>query len=270
MKDIVSAAYYKDGRFQPKTGLTGDCSEHEIYYEVIRIKDGVPLFLTDHLQRLDASLKNDRKMQSLLTKVRTAVSEFLIKHPVKEGNLKVLICFKGVDFSLIVYQVAHHYPDKAMYESGVRLSCSALQRSNPMVKKWNQQMKQQVLRKKSQQDVFEILLSDGQGRITEGSKSNVFFISGRKVITAPEHLVLPGITRQKVLEIAGVMNLEISYKAAFCSELTQMEGAFLTGTSPKVLPVCRIDEVKFSVKSELMKEIMKRYDDLIEAEFRKA
>ncbi len=270
MKDIVSAAYFKDGRFHPKTGLEGDCSGLEIYYEVIRVTEGVPLFLIDHLLRLDASLKKDRKMPSLLSKVRTAVAEFLLKHPVKEGNLKVLICFKGVDFSLIVYQVGHHYPDKAMYENGVRLSCSALQRGNPMVKKWNQEMKQEVLRKKTQQDVFEILLSDDEGRITEGSKSNIFFVSGGNLITAPEHLVLPGITRQKVIEIAEAMGVEISYQAPFFSELKQMEGAFLTGTSPRVLPVYQIDEVRFPVKQELIKEIMKRYDDLIETEIQSA
>ncbi len=270
MKDIISPAYYKDGLFHPKTGLESDCSAHEIYYEVVRVKNGVPLFLCDHLQRLDASVKSDRKLPPLLHEVRTAVSEFLIKHPVKEGNLKVLICFRGVEFSLIVYQVDHHYPDTAMYKDGVRLSCSALQRNNPMVKKWNQQMKQKVLRKVTQQDVFEILLSDDQGRITEGSKSNIFFVSGRELITAPRHLVLPGITRQKVIEIAEALGVGISYKALFYSELKLMEGAFLTGTSPKVLPVCQVDEVEFSVKSELIKQIMEKYNELIEAEIGKA
>jgi branched-chain amino acid aminotransferase len=131
-------------------------------------------------------------------------------------------------------------------------------------------MKQEVLRKVTQQDVFEILLSDDQGRITEGSKSNIFFVSGRKLITAPRHLVLPGITRQKVIEIAEALGVRISYKSLFYSDLNLMEGAFLTGTSPKVLPVCQVDEVEFSVKSELIKQIMKRYNELIEAEIGKA
>ncbi len=42
-----------------------------------------------------------------------------------------------------------------------------------------------------------------------------------------------------------------------------MEAVFLTGTSPKILPVNRIDEITYSTGHPMMKNLMAAYDDLI-------
>ena len=49
----------------------------------------------------------------------------------------------------------------------------------------------------SDNKLYEVLLVDRNGRITEGSRSNVFFVKGNKFYTGPSAMVLVGITRKK-------------------------------------------------------------------------
>jgi branched-chain amino acid aminotransferase len=46
-------------------------------------------------------------------------------------------------------------------------------------------------------------------------------------------------------------------------DLETFQGIFITGTSPKVLPVKKIDEICFSVEISMIREIMEYYEKLI-------
>jgi branched-chain amino acid aminotransferase len=46
-------------------------------------------------------------------------------------------------------------------------------------------------------------------------------------------------------------------------ELSSVEAAFLTGTSPKVLPINLIDNIPFRVNVPLIQEVISAYDRMI-------
>jgi branched-chain amino acid aminotransferase len=52
-------------------------------------------------------------------------------------------------------------------------------------------------------------------------------------------------------------------KSISMHELTGVEGAFLTGTSPKVLPIRKIGDYPFSVGLPEINQLVTDYDDLI-------
>jgi branched-subunit amino acid aminotransferase/4-amino-4-deoxychorismate lyase len=90
---------------------------------------------------------------------------------------------------------------------------------------------------------FEALFTSGHGGILEGSVSNVFFHDGNGLITAPDDQpILAGVTRQKILDIAGEMGIVVSFDAVRLQELNRdATSAFITGSVLGVCPVREID-----------------------------
>ena len=80
------------------------------------------------------------------------------------------------------------------------------------------------------------------GRVTEASHCNVFFVRGEVVYTHPADTnILDGITRRVVLELCREMGLEVRLEGVPAGQVRQMDEAFLTGTSTQVMAIARVD-----------------------------
>jgi D-alanine transaminase len=85
-----------------------------------------------------------------------------------------------------------------------------------------------------------ILVRDGM--LTQGAASNVFVVLGGNLITPPRsHLVLPGITRELVIELARGLGLHVLERRVPLEELTGADEIWLTSSLREVLPVTRLD-----------------------------
>jgi len=109
------------------------------------------------------------------------------------------------------------------------------------------------------------LLVDHNGRITEGSRSNVFFIVKDTIYTAPSHIVLQGIMREKVLEIIENCNLNLKMECFPATELSKVHAAFITGTSPRILPISHIDAIVLDVNNTILQLLMDKLSEMITA-----
>jgi D-alanine transaminase len=78
--------------------------------------------------------------------------------------------------------------------------------------------------------------------VTEGSHTNFFGVIGGEVRTYPaSNFILPGITRDVVVEIARELGVPVSETPIYRHEIATLEEAFLTGTTTDVMPVVSID-----------------------------
>jgi branched-chain amino acid aminotransferase len=114
-----------------------------------------------------------------------------------------------------------------------------------------------------EKSVFEVLLADRHGNITEGSRSNVFFIKDGELYTPPAAQILKGVTRLKVLEVAEKMGLKIHEEAISAEQALESDAAFISGTSPGVLPISSIEDRSFDVNDAVLRQIMNNYDQLL-------
>ena len=82
------------------------------------------------------------------------------------------------------------------------------------------------------------------GVVNEGSHSNSFIVTPEGVIvTQPKgHHILPGITRDVVLDLAHSHGFKVQERPFTLEEAYQAAEAFLTSSSANILPVVRIDD----------------------------
>ena len=80
------------------------------------------------------------------------------------------------------------------------------------------------------------------GRVTEGAASNFFMVLNNEIITPlKNHLILPGITREVVLELAEEHGLPARESEVSEQMLHQADEIWLTSSTKAILPVTRLD-----------------------------
>jgi branched-chain amino acid aminotransferase len=269
MTDCIGKYYYEGASFRkipfPSAPefFSGTC-----FYEVLRVTEGCCIFLDDHLVRLNESLRLSGISFRLARDQVSAVIQVLIRrNGLVSGNIRLMVHVKTPEPpELYSCCIPFYYPLAEQYKQGVSTAVYHTLRSNPNVKQLNPMYQKEMLSFMAERNIYESLLADEHDRITEGSRSNVFFIRHNTLFTAPDNAVLKGITRNKVILLCKVLNYKLIKNAISIEDLNSTEALFLTGTSPKILPVCRIDNRVFMVDHPLVKSLMESYDQLIRTE----
>ena len=78
--------------------------------------------------------------------------------------------------------------------------------------------------------------------VTEASTSNLFVIRGEKVVTPPlSDLILPGITRHLVIEIAQRLGISVVEASIRVDSLPEADGIFLSSSTRGLMPIVELD-----------------------------
>lgn len=234
-------------------------------YEVIRIERSIPLFLENHLNRLYTSSESSGfSIEESYCDFETLIGELLKKNQCSEGKIKLVVHFKNkTTKDVLIYFTPHYFPSIDEFKFGVRTGLCKATRKNPNIKILNTHARIRANHVIAEKKLFEVLLVDENGYITEGSRSNAFFVKDNMVITPPANQVLVGITRSNIIQICKKNQIPIQEKLVHTSDLTNMDALFLSGTSLKVLPVNSIDEIQIRSNNSLIQKISKLYDELI-------
>jgi branched-chain amino acid aminotransferase len=252
-------------------GISADASgkvpymSADTYYEVIRLIDGKLLFLPDHLKRLRQSLSGSGTAYPGSQKIMESLGLLIRENPFRKGNIRLILQQSDENEPLLqCYFVPYFYPDSNMYTKGVKLLIYPHMRPNPGIKKWDDQFRNSVSRYILEHEVYEVALKNQQNQITEGSRSNIFFIDrAGSLISAPGNDILQGITRKYVLELAAGQGIQIEERTISTDTLDDLVSVFISGTSPKVLPVKQIDDFFFDVAHPLLRLLMNQFEDLV-------
>jgi branched-chain amino acid aminotransferase len=246
---------YQASFFQPE----------QVIYEVVRVIDGVALFLEDHFSRLQKSMDiHELKFRMPLAEFKRNIKELCLKNLIPEGNVKFTYSVYGNNEHWAFSFIQHSYPTQADHENGVTAELLFAERQNPNAKVVQQEIRDKANQMIAQKGLYEVLLVDRDGKITEGSRSNVFFVKSGVFYTAPASMVLEGITRQKVIECLQGLNFQVIEQAVSKDELGHFDAAFITGTSPKVLPLNSVGKQVFNVRNEAVSHLMDKYNQMIQ------
>ena len=237
-------------------------------YEVCRVFRGKVIFLNDNILRLDNSIKKSNIAIDLNSlHVADQLNRLIQLENIKEGNIKYVLRVTPKGIEQYVYQIKHSYPSEEAYQHGVdTVTCHAI-RENAEVKYVNSGLREMTNKIIQEQGVSEVLLIDQDNCVTEGSRSNVFFVRDNVFYTAPLPHVLPGTSRKRVLNICQEEGMTVVEQRVNYKDIASYQAAFITGTSPLVLPIAHIDGIAFDPHHPLLVKVMEHYFKLLSKNF---
>jgi branched-chain amino acid aminotransferase len=266
MTECYGNSFIFNGDMQPAE-LFDNASiyEGESIYEVLRIIKGTPVFFFDHINRLETSVSlQGKKMLADPDTIKNDIVALLKTEKKKEINIKIVFNFKNGSGSYLVYFIESVYPTPEQYKTGVKGLLFSAERKDPQSKVINHRLRSEIYHRLILEGAYEALLVNNEGCITEGSRSNIFFIKDEKLYTAPETAILNGITRKHILDICRENNIPVELTCVKTQKLADFESVIMTGTSPALLPFNRIDTIPFTARHYLIDIIRGLY--LVKAE----
>ncbi len=283
---MTSNIVYQNGLFLEESRVKVSLSDSSFlwgagFFETLRVSQGVAIFLEEHLDRLFGALK-ELNLTPPVSRVRLKflVYETLNLNHLKEAVLRIWVSFDSgtlgeMDLhkahpSLIISCKAFETFPKELYKEGV--SCLVMKDfySNAgklaSFKTSNYFSSVLAKQKAKEKNVFEALFTNASAKLTEGATSNFFIIQKNKLYTPPlADGVLPGISRQKILELAKTLDLEVRESSLVLEDIYQADEMFLTSSLKNVLAVSEVDGKKIGEASRLWtQKISEAYEDNIQ------
>jgi branched-chain amino acid aminotransferase len=105
------------------------------------------------------------------------------------------------------------------------------------------------------------VLLDVNGNLCEGMGSNIFVVRGQEILTPREKFVLPGVSRQTVIDLALEEGLTLREADIDLYDAYSADEVFLTSTSLCICPVTKVNGVEIGPKGQVWGPVTQRLAD---------
>ncbi len=235
-------------------------------YETIRVVRGKAYFLSDHAERLMHSASIIHLVHNYTAAdIEKFVTDLISTVQIDAFNIKILLigAKKPEDCELQILPLSPVFPEKKWYRDGVTVSSMRYERLFPQAKTLNMLGSYIAYDKARSHNAYDCLLLDHADCITEGTRTNFFALKNRTIISPPLEQILDGITRMHVLEVAEKNGYTIEHRSIPLSSISTFDGAFLTSTSSKVLPIRTINDFSFDQIHPDASELSKHFEEFL-------
>ena len=240
-------------------------------YEVLRTVDRRPLFWFEHLERLHSSAR--RIGMAFSDATLQADAQAVTARMTGESRLRVIVT-RGVEMEGPCLQVLIAsplgMPASDRFKDGCGLHCVGVPMAgdgpDPHAKTGDRKLAVAAERAAEAAGFHEALRVDPAGRVLEGATSTVFAVRDGVLITPPLHAgVLAGITRAKVLAIAEAQGVPVTLRTFLRAELPELTELFITSTCRGVVPVNRVDDLRYAAPGPITTQIAAAYRGMLGA-----
>jgi D-alanine transaminase len=222
-------------------------------YEVVRWYKGFFYDMNSHVTRLKRSLRelrinwpNSDKFQSialdLIKQSKLEESDAMVYLQVTRGVAKRNHSFPPSETTPTVYAYAWGFvPDLLSKENGIKVMLKEEIRWSRCDIKSIALLPNTLSFQEAYENGMKECIFVRNGLITEGSHSNIFFVSDGTLYTHPEsNYILSGITRKNILRIASESGIRVKEEAMQENRIRSCSEAFIANTSSEVTPVIEI------------------------------
>ena len=303
IKDVstlrIAPKVWRNGEFIDWDNARVHVMTHAIHYgssvfEGIRAyetKQGPAVFrLTEHMQRLmnsakiyrmDTKVTRDQLCDAAVELVRDSGLEACYIRPIIFRSLDEAKPAFGVnpfpnpvDCYLAAWDWGKYLGEEAL-EAGVDVCVSSWTRitSNSlpaMAKAGANYMNSQLIKMEAILGGFsEGIALDDRGYVSEGSGENIFLVNNGKLITPPLGAsILPGITRDSVIQIARELDIPVLETSIQRAALYLADEVFFSGTAAEITPIRSVDRITVGAgkRGDVTKRIQEAYFQIIRGE----
>jgi branched-chain amino acid aminotransferase len=236
--------------------------------------------LKEHIQRLYNSAKvYFMEIPYTPKKIRNATKEVIMANGLKECYIRP-IAFRGygemglnplnseVNVSIAVWPWGTYLGEEGL-KNGIKVKISSYQRIAPNIipptaKSTGNYINSILAKVESLKAGYdEAIMLDYRGFVSEGPGENIFIVKDGVIYTPPEHAsILPGITRDSVITLAGDMEYEVVKTDLTRGSLYTADEVFFTGTAAELTPIRDIDGIQIGKPGKVTKRLQKKFFDV--------
>jgi branched-chain amino acid aminotransferase len=227
-------------------------------YETLRTYGGRPFHLDRHSARLRRSAgRLGIEIPLADAALASRLDEVLEKARNTESYIRIIVSRGVGDMSyrpdrvvgptvVVIVKPLELFPD-TWYTDGIEVAVVSVRRNHPdaldpAIKSSNLLNNILAIREAQARGAAEAILLNQRGEVAEGTSSNVFVVREGRVATPPLHAgILPGITREVVLELCAGLGIDGREETLAPESLAAADEVFMTSTLKEAAPVRRID-----------------------------
>ncbi len=217
-------------------------------FDFFRVKDHVPLYLNDYLDRFYRSAQV-MGLQGVMEReqLRTVISELIYRNKMSEAGIKMILtggyspdAYQPVKGNFIVTQHPLVLPTQKQVEEGIKIITYPYRRDIPEVKTINYIMGVWLQKKVKEKNAADVLyhLND---EVSEFPRCNFFLVNKEGTLVTSDKHILHGITRMKVLQVAQKI-MKVEERTMTLHDVALAKEAFLTSTTKGILPIVTVDD----------------------------
>ena len=238
--------------------------------------------LREHVDRLfDSAQIGDIKIPYSKREISEACKETLRVNQLKEGYIRPIIfigegvmgVYPGdnpIRVAIITWTWGAYLGEGAL-EKGIRVKVSSYTRHHVNVMMTKAKIcgnyVNSVLAKREvmKMGYDEALMLDTEGYVSEASGENIFMVKNGVLKTTPLTSVLPGITRESVIQIARAKKMTLLEERFTRDELYTAQEAFFTGTAAELTPIREVDDriIGNGKPGPMTKELQAAFFDIV-------
>lgn len=244
-------------------------------YEVVRVYNFIPFLLDEHLERLIRSAKAIKlKLPYTLIEMKDIINEGIRKSELGDAEVYFQVTrgiadrnhsFPNVNPSFTMTVRPVREISNVHYKNGVKVATTEdIRWAHCYIKSLN--LLPNILAKQEAVDngCYEAVFVK-QGNVIEGSSTNVFAVKNGVLYTTPiTKGILPGITRQMIINLAKGNNIPVKEEFYTLEFLKNADEAFITSTIAEVLPVQQVDKSVIGTPGSSTLKLQKLYKTEIE------
>ena len=280
----MSQIVYLNGSLMPRSQAFISAMDYGFLYgfglfETMRAYRGQVFRLERHLSRLaHSALILGLPVGALALK--SAVADTIQANQLSEARIRITVSIGEGATSpdpdtcnkptvLIVAENYKPYPEK-VYQKGFRAVVASIHRNSqsPLARLKSANYLESILARQEARaaGVDEALCLNEKGLLAEASMSNIFLVTDGILRTPDEESgILPGITRETILELAPQLGINTLEQDIRLDELSRADEAFLTNSLIEVMPLTEIDGKPIGPGSPgpLSRRLMAAYKKLV-------
>ena len=263
---------YVNGRYVPESRARIPANDLAIawgvgLFEVVRAYHGKPFLLSDHVTRLRRSA-NHFGLRVRLPNFPRVVGTLLKRNRLRRGYVRITVTEGG---SIIVAARRWQPPPRWMYRRGASLRIAPWRRDprSPLYGHKTLNYYENMLARKDarRRGALDALFLGLRTEVLEGATCNVFLVQAGTLITpATQRGILPGVTRQVVLECARRAGIRVREGGVPLRELVRADEVFVTNAMIEVMPVAKIDRKKIGPPGPVTTALAEAYRRKVESD----
>ena len=238
--------------------------------------------LREHMDRLfDSAHIGDIKIPYSKKEISEACKETLRVNQLKEGYIRPIVfigegvmgVYPGdnpIRVAIITWSWGAYLGEGAL-EKGIRIKVSSYTRHHVNVMMTKAKIcgnyVNSVLAKREvmKMGYDEALMLDTEGYVSEASGENIFMVKNGVLKTTPLTSILPGITRDSVIQIAKAKKIKMLEERFTRDEFYTAQEAFFTGTAAELTPIREVDDriIGEGKPGPMTKELQAAFFDIV-------